>query len=160
MPFLPKDFKVPERAETEEFIIRHITIHDVVKDYEAVMTSRDYLWSLFGEAWGWPTADLSFEQDLIDLGWHQKEGQLRKAFDFAVFNKDESKLMGCLYLDPPEKKGYDVDVYYWIRSMENQQNLEERLFAFAQEWIKTNWPFDKPAFPGRLISWKDWDLLE
>lgn len=34
-------------------------------------------WSRFGALWGWPAADLSIEQNIIDLAWHQKEFQLR-----------------------------------------------------------------------------------
>lgn len=39
MSFLPGDFEPPKLLETERFRLRPITIHDVVKDYEAVMTS-------------------------------------------------------------------------------------------------------------------------
>ena len=75
MGFLPKEFEVPVLLETSRLRIRPITIHDLVKDYDAVMSSRDHLWAMFGEQWGWPPADLTLEQDLIDLGWHQKEFQ-------------------------------------------------------------------------------------
>lgn len=77
MSFLPEGFEVPELLETVSFRIRTLTIHDVVKDYKAVMTNRKHLWELFGDAWGWPPEDLPLEQELIDLGWHQKEFQLR-----------------------------------------------------------------------------------
>jgi hypothetical protein len=40
MRFLPSDFEVPELLETDRFRIRPLTIHDLVKDYDAVMTSR------------------------------------------------------------------------------------------------------------------------
>jgi hypothetical protein len=73
--FLPADFEVPELLETDRFRIRPLTIHDVVKDYDAVMTSCEYLWDQFGQAWGWPSEDLTLEQDLIDLASHQKEAQ-------------------------------------------------------------------------------------
>ena len=38
--FLPREFVVPTFLETERFRIRPITINDVVKDYDAVMSSR------------------------------------------------------------------------------------------------------------------------
>src|SRR4029450_1255734 len=75
MPFLPSDFGVPELLEAGRFRLRPLTVHDVVKDYDAVMSSREHLWAQFGEAWGWPPADLTLEQDLIELGWHQEEFQ-------------------------------------------------------------------------------------
>src|SRR6059058_2913749 len=107
MSFLPPDFE-PPLLETERFRLRSLTVHDVVKDYDAVMTSREHLWELFGEAWGWPPADLTLEEDLIDLGWHQKEFQRRSTFAYAVMNLDESRLLGCVYVDPPTKRGYDA----------------------------------------------------
>src|SRR5689334_19468306 len=100
MRFLPRDFETPKGPENERFRLRPLTIHDVVKDYDAVMTSREHLWELFGERWGWPAATLTLEQDLIDLAWHQKEGQLKRSFAFAVLSPDESRVVGCVYVDP------------------------------------------------------------
>ena len=42
-PFVPTDFVVPSRLETSEFRLRRLTVHDVVKDYDAVMSSVDHL---------------------------------------------------------------------------------------------------------------------
>ena len=33
------------------------------------MSSREHLWSLFGEAWGWSAASLALEQDLIGVAY-------------------------------------------------------------------------------------------
>ena len=49
MAFLPRDYKVPEMLETEHFRLRSITVHDVVKDYDAVMISRERLWKEWNE---------------------------------------------------------------------------------------------------------------
>jgi hypothetical protein len=118
MGFLPPGFEVPALLETDRFRLRPLTVHDVVKDYDAVMTSREHLWRQFGQAWGWPPADLTLEQDLIDLGWHQKEFQRRSSFDDAVMSLDEARLLGCVYVDPPEKAGYDAEVCLWVRASE------------------------------------------
>lgn len=52
------------------------------------------------------------EEDLIDLAWHQKEHQLRSTFNFAVVSPDESRLLGCVYVDPPTKQGFDAEVFW------------------------------------------------
>ena len=70
-PFVPANFKVPDTLENEYFRIRMLTVNDVVKDYDAVMTSIDHLQEMYPIS-SWPSKDLTFEQDLIDLGWHQK----------------------------------------------------------------------------------------
>lgn len=72
--FVPSDLKVPAKLEAEKFILRTLTVKDVVKDYDAAMTSVARLKKVFGRNTDWPT-DLTFEQDLIDLGWHQREFQ-------------------------------------------------------------------------------------
>lgn len=147
MAFLPRSFTVPERIVTDQFLIRSITIHDVLKDLDAVMSSREHLWARFGEEWGWPTDELSIEQNLIDLGWHQKEFQLRSSFDYAVMSLDESRLLGCIYIDPAEEDHVDAEIAYWIRSSELASGLEEELGIFVQNWISQTWPFDHVVYP-------------
>jgi hypothetical protein len=48
MGFVPQDFEVPTSLETGAIRLRPITVHDVVRDYNAVMTNREHLWSLLG----------------------------------------------------------------------------------------------------------------
>ena len=81
-----------------------LTVNDVVKDYDAVMTSIDHLREFDGPGTKWPSKDLSLEQDLIDLGWHQKEFQKRRSFTFTVVSLDETKVLGCYIYLPYRKK--------------------------------------------------------
>src|SRR5262245_30374999 len=159
MGFLPRDFEIPELLETDRYRLRPLTIHDVVKDYEAVMTSREHLWQMFGETWGWPPEDLTLEQDLIDLGWHQKEFQLRSSFDYAVMSLDEKRVLGCLYIDPPGKAGFEAEVYYWVRQSELAGGLDEHLGETVKRWLAEIWPFKRVAYPGREIGWEAYEAL-
>jgi hypothetical protein len=43
MKFIDDSFIIPEIFKTDKFLIRMLTVNDVVKDYEAVMTSLNYL---------------------------------------------------------------------------------------------------------------------
>jgi hypothetical protein len=157
--FLPSAFEVPELLEHDRFRLRPLTVHDVVKDYDAVMTSREHLWGQFGQAWGWPPADLTLEQDLIDLGWHQKEFQRRSSFDYAVMSLDEKRLLGCVYVDPPEKAGYDAEVWLWVRASELASGLDAVLYATVRRWIEERWPFQRVAYPGRELPLDRYDSL-
>jgi hypothetical protein len=150
MSFLPRDFAVPARADGPGFHLRSITIHDAFKDYDAVMSSREHLWQRFGQAWGWPAADLTLEQDIVDLGWHQKEFQLRRAFNYAVMAPDESRLLGCVYLDPPDDDEVDAEVWFWGRQNELAAGLEERLAVFVHDWLARSWPFGRVRLNGAL----------
>ena len=65
--FAPESVSIPDGIETENFRIRILTINDLVKDYDAVMSSIDHLKGIFGQKSSWPSQDLSIEQDLIDV---------------------------------------------------------------------------------------------
>jgi hypothetical protein len=155
-PFVPEEFIVPE-LETKEFRLRTLTVNDVVKDYDAVMTSVDHLKTIWPDS-TWPEG-LTFEQDLIDLGWHQKEFQMRKSFAYTVVNPSESLVLGCVYINPTRKRGHDAVVYLWARQSELAGGLETRLFGSVKEWIAKEWPFKKVAFPGRDIEWEVWRAI-
>ncbi|NHC47118.1 GNAT family N-acetyltransferase [Motilibacter aurantiacus] len=159
MAFLPRDFRLPLPVEHERFTLRHITVHDVIRDYDAVMSSRERLWAQFGEVWGWPAEGLTIEQDLIDLAWHQKEGDLRRAFNLALLSPDGSQLLGCVYVDPPEKAGADADVAFWVRASEAGTGLEAELEAFVRRWLAEEWPFGTVRYPGRDLTWAEWEAL-
>jgi hypothetical protein len=153
-PFVPIDFEVPERLESDEFRLRMLTVHDLVKDYEAVMTSVEHLVTIWPGG-KWPRG-LTLEQNLIDLGWHQKEFQTRRSFAYTVVTPSESRVLGCVYIVPTRKSGYDAEVYLWARQSELAGGLETRLDATVKEWVVSAWPFTTVAFPGRDISWDAW----
>lgn len=156
-PFVAPDFEVPEILETARFRLRMLTVNDVVKDFDAVMTSEQHLHDIWGP--GWPEG-LTLEQDLIDLGWHQKEFQRRRSFAYTVVSLDESRVLGCVYINPTRKAGYDAVVYLWARQSELESGLETELLSTVQAWVAAQWPFQKAAFPGTNISQEEWDKLE
>jgi len=157
--FIASEFNVPEMLETDQFILRMLTVNDVVKDYDAVMTSVEHLTGVFGPHSNWPSKELSLEQDLIDLGWHQKEFQNRSSFAYTVMNLDESQCLGCVYIDPTKKIDFDAEVYLWVRKSEFDKGLDPILFSTVKDWIENNWQFKNVAFPGREIDWAKWELL-
>ena len=65
-PFVPADFVVPIRLVTPEFSLRMLTVDDVIKDYEAVMSSVAHLRTVWPDV-TWPEG-LTLRQNLIDLG--------------------------------------------------------------------------------------------
>lgn len=154
MPFLPRDFAIPDPPATDEFLLTPLRVDHVVIDYDAVMSSRERLWTIFGPGWGWPAPDLSLMQDLVDLGWHQKEFQLRRAFNWAVLSPDQRTMLGCCYLDPTAREGFDAEALYWVRSDRIASGLEERLSAVFRGWLAAQWtPLPRIAFPGRDQPW-------
>jgi len=148
-PLVSREFVVPEVLKTNKFRLRMLKVSDVVKDYDAVMTSVDHLQDVFGEASEWPAKDLTFEQDLIDLGWHQKEFQTRSSFAYTVMKLDESQCLGCMYIFPSQSQNFEVDVFMWVRKSEFDKGLDPILFNTVKDWIAKKWPFKKVRYPGR-----------
>ena len=150
--FIPLDFAVPTFAETAFFKLRPLTIHHVVKDYDAVMTSRDDLWRRFGEVWGWPADDLTLEQDLIDLAWHQKEFQTKSSFAYTVLNLEESQVLGCVYVYPSKLQDIDAEIWFWIRQSALASNLEQQLYCFITRWLTKRWPFNTVMLNNKITE--------
>jgi hypothetical protein len=156
-PFVPRDFEVPATLETAEFRLRMLTIRDVANDFDAVITSVDHLKTIWPGG-TWPEG-LTLEQNLIDLGWHQKEFQTRRSFAYTVVSLSEQRVVGCVYILPSRKMGYDAEVYLWARQSELASGLEDRLYETVQKWVTEEWPFEKAAFPGRSIDWDHWSKI-
>jgi hypothetical protein len=136
-PLVPADFDVPLSFETERFVLRPLTIHDVVKDYDA-MVSR-----------GGEHVSLTLEQNLIDLGWHQVEFQRRSSFTYTVMSIDGSRCLGCVYVYPSRTEGVEADIHLWVRGDEQETGLDAYLYDAVRRWIADAWCFKQVAYPRR-----------
>lgn len=155
---VPDNFVVPQQLITEDFLIRPLTIDDVDKDYDAVMTSINHLKNTFGPALDWPSSTMTREEDLASLGWHQTEFSVKTSFAYTVFNVENDRCLGCIYIFPSDRQNVDVEVYCWIRASE-ADNLDQKLFAVIQNWLKEVWPFKSVIYPGRTTSWEEFKKI-
>lgn len=156
--FVPDDVDIPAGLGTDSFRLRKLTINDLVKDYDAVMSSVDHLRGVFGPDDNWPQG-LSLEENLVDLGWHQKEFEIRSSFAYTVMSPDESSCLGCVYVDPSEKRDYEASVILWVRQSMLVNGMDEMLFSTVKAWLSESWWFTEVAYPGRDISWQQWNRL-
>ena len=155
--WLPADFDHPRLAELPGgYHLRPIRESDVDLDMPAVMGSQPRLWSIFGAAWGWPPATMTVEQDREDLARHEREIEQHKSFNYALFDAEETALLGCVYLDPPEKAGADAEICWWVVDSVAATSLESDLDAFVPSWVAQVWPFRRPRYLGRDIAWDEW----
>ena len=145
---LPDNFEVPEILETEHYRLRMLTIHDVLKDYLAVISSTKQLINRFGDGGTWPKG-LTIEQNLIDLGWHQKEFENRTSFAYTVVSLDDSEVLGCFYIYPSKSKEYCADIFLWYKECHIGEPKDEELFDHVRRWIDKDWPFKKVHYAGR-----------
>jgi hypothetical protein len=157
MPWLPDGFQTPARVELPTgHHLRPIRAEDVDLDYPAVMGSRERLWSIYGPAWGWPPATMSVEQDREDLAHHEAEIAAQQSFNYALFDADETALLGCVYIDPPEKVGADAEVSWWVVDPLVGSDVERVLDALVPRWIAADWPLTRPRHIGRDLTWSQW----
>jgi hypothetical protein len=157
---VPDGFAVPERLEHPRFHLRMLTIHDLIKDYDAVMTSVAHLQRTYSaESDGaWPEG-LTLEEDLVDLGWHQREFTMGYSFAYTMMTRDENRCLGCVYINPTRKRDHDAKITLWVRADELDSGLDEELYLAVRDWVARDWPFTSPAYPGRAIALADWRAL-
>ena len=160
MSWLPEGFEHPERVDLPTgHHLRPIRAADVEIDYPAVMGSRDRLWAKYGEAWGWPPATMTYEQDREDLARHEAEIAAHQSFNYALLDTGETALLGCVYLDPPERVGADAEISWWVVDPLVGTEVEAALDALVPRWVAGSWPFVRPRYPGRNLPWAEWLAL-
>lgn len=149
MTWLPPTFVHPTRLDLfTGHHLRAIRADDVGIDYPAVMGSRERLWSIYGEAWGWPLASMTVEQDRADLARHEREIAAHESFNYAVLAPDEQELFGCVYIDPPEHAapGVGAVVSWWVVDRAVGSDLERALDAAVPAWMAAEWPLENIRF--------------
>jgi hypothetical protein len=161
-PWLPDDWQHPQRVELGTgHHLRPIRASDVDLDMPAVMGSQERLWSIYGQAWGWPPASMTAEEDRVDLARHEAEIEAHESFNYALFDAAETQLLGCVYIDPPEKVGADAEISWWVVDPLVGTPVEAALDELVPKWIARDWPLTRPRYVGRDLSWQEWlDLPE
>ncbi|TVQ34432.1 MAG: GNAT family N-acetyltransferase [Geminicoccaceae bacterium] len=157
-PLLPGGMVAPTRLQGKGFVLRPLTIHDVVKDYDAVMSSVDRLVGHMDPVSDWPRG-LSLEANLVDLAWHQREFTMGHSFAYTVVRPDDARCLGCAYVYPSDRAGYAAMAFWWVRTSEAETGLDDRLGRAFRQWLEADWPLRPIAFPGRDIGWDRWRTL-
>lgn len=160
MSWLPEDFSHPTTLPVMDgYHLRPIREADTEIDYPAVMGSRARLWTIYGTAWAWPPATMTVEEDRADLARHEREIAAHESFNYALLNLAETELFGCVYIDPPQKTGADAEISWWVVDTHVGTPLEDALGIVVPRWITRVWPFSRPRYVGRDLSWPEWLAL-
>ncbi|HTW16471.1 MAG TPA: GNAT family N-acetyltransferase [Nocardioides sp.] len=148
-PWLPPDWQHPTRVELSTgHHLRPIHPDDTELDMPAVMGSRERLWSIYGEAWGWPPATMTAEHDREDLQHHWDEAEAHLSFNYALLDAGETELIGCVYVDPPHPShpGADAVISWWVRDEYVGSPVEAALDELVPRWIAADWPLEAPYY--------------
>jgi len=138
---VPEEFVVPESLEHPRFRLRKLTIHDVDEDLEAIRER------VLPDGTPDPWLDTTRDENLVDLGWRQKEFELRRSFAYTVVAPDESRVLGCVYLYPHGEA--DVEVVMWVRRGVWEEGLDADLEQAVRAWIEEAWPFERALYRDR-----------
>jgi hypothetical protein len=132
---VPDEFEVPDVLEQERFRLRKLTVDDVVKDFDAICDRVDHR--------GNPRPPFveTVAENLVDLGWHQREFEMRRSFAYTIVAPDESRVLGCAYIDPSDT--HDARVWMWVRRDAYEDGLDPVVEAVLREWLERDWPFER-----------------
>ncbi len=145
--FVPHDFELPSGFETAQFRVRPITIADAEKDYEAVMESIEIIHASFLDD-SWPTESFTLDENRRDLAAKEKKFARRHSFTYTVVSPDESRVLGCVYINKGIR-GPDAAVFMWVRRSAQNAGMDPLLEAAVRNWMERDWPFERVVYPGR-----------
>jgi hypothetical protein len=160
-PFVPADFQVPELYTSAQgtFKLKPLGPNYANQDYAAYMSSIQHLQKTFTFSSSWPHAGLTMAEAIKDVEGEMAGFKARRKFTYAVLNPVESRELGCVYISPSNKQGYDATVRMWVTENQFVIGFEDRLYSEVKTWIKAKWPFEKVAFIGREISREEFRKL-
>lgn len=156
-PFVSADFAVPTLVETPGFKLVPLGPDLADIDFAAYMSSIVHLQQTFTRSTGWPRADITAAEAMADMQTEQGRFERRESFAYAVLTPDGQRERGCIYVYPSTVFGYDAVIRLWVTKAEFDAGFDAELYAWAQQWLAAEWQFTNAAFPGRAISWEEWD---
>ena len=101
-------------------------------DYAASTSSIDHIRAtpVFAGA-SWPSEDMGLAQNLADLERHARDAADRTGFTYTVLSLD-GDVIGCVYVYPPRRAGYDAEVRSWVRA--SHAALDQPLWRVVSVW--------------------------
>lgn len=96
----------------------------------------------------WPTASFTLDENRRDLAAKERKFERRHSFTYAVVAPDESRVLGCVYINKGIR-GPDAAVFIWVRGSVHDTGLDARLEAAVRDWMESDWLFEWIVYPGR-----------
>jgi hypothetical protein len=140
--FVPASFDPPLGLDHGAFRLRPLGPEHNVSDYVAWSSSVDHIRStpgFTGDGWPYP---MTLGENLGDLIRHAEDFAARTGFTYTVLapEEDSATVIGCVYIYPSERAGYDVRVRSWVRAAD--AGLDAHLYRAIADWLKAAWPFE------------------
>jgi hypothetical protein len=162
---VPDEFAVPTRVETDEFVVVPLIMDRFAIDFESYATSVKHLQDTFSvdmensdSKERWP-AGATIRMALIDAAYCEMAFHLRTEFAYEILDRSETRQLGCVYVWPTTRKGYEAEARMWVRADEFDRGFDDVLYTWFRGWVADSWPFSTVAWPGREIPWNEWSDL-
>jgi len=140
------------------FIVRPLTPSDVALDYDAVMSSREFLFHWEQDP-PYPPEDFSIEDNLEDLEKMYSAHCDGSRYTYTVMNATETEALGCIYLLPGDDRMYltaevtsydgtdfstvDATLSFWVRPSTWAVGFERLLLRAVLDWLHGDWKFTR-----------------
>lgn len=150
-------FEAPASVQEQLFYLEPLAPQHNELDYEAWQSSVQELQGIFGPGHEWPKAEYTKTKNLEDLQRHYREFECGEAYAYTILSPDQSLCIGCVYIQPPQVTAYDAHVDFWFRN--SHKHLEAPFLVWLKNWLARDWALDTIAFPGRELSWQQYNQL-
>ena len=147
--FVPDEFDVPERYQTDLFIIEPLADRHNESDYQAWTSSREHIKvtpGFVGDSL-WVDGDSSLEDNAASISKHARDFEKRTEFNYTVIDPGTGEVIGSVYIRPSARVGYDTDVRSWVRA--DRADMDKPLHDLVVRWLADAWPFQKPDYATR-----------
>jgi hypothetical protein len=139
---------VPAGPRTELFVLEPLGVEHNEADHAAWTSSVQHIRQTPGFAGRkWPPETMPLEQNAADLAAHARDFADRTGFTYTVLDPASGDVIGCLYMYPPRREDYDVDVRSWVRA--DRAELDRPLYDLVRRWLADSWPFARPDYAPR-----------
>lgn len=129
--------EIPSTHPLGDFVLKNLTIKDLDRDYAAVMHSASEIRAASPNS-DWPSMDMTIEENMIDLAWHQREFMARRSFAYVIEDTGGTYL-GCAYVYPSIAGENTADVPMWWKTGVEADRLAFRNLLF--DWLEgDDWP--------------------
>lgn len=166
MSIVPDHFEPPRQAFFSGFVLHVLSPSFADQDFSAVKASAESIRHVFGPGNGWPSADMTFEENKADLTRHLAEFDERSAFAYALIDPQGERYLGCLYIKPIKSRAgrdqrherFSAQAYLWFSVLHKDLD-EASVQVQLSAWLAASWGLIKLAWPGRSQSWEEWEQL-
>ncbi|MBL8242336.1 MAG: hypothetical protein JNM66_33230 [Bryobacterales bacterium] len=145
--FVPASYNVPESYTAKTFQLKPLGPELAKHDYDAYMSSIEHLHKTFSPGGRWPNDKITMADALKDVEGEIARFRARRSFTYAVLSLDGTRELGCVYISPSRKDGYDAAVRLWVTKAEFEKGLQPLLLGEVKAWLAKSWPFKNVLYP-------------